>query len=317
MTTPPIEIRKRDDWQAQGWRVTAAESKDDRRNGAYWRAVLVTAPHPELPFRFHRHGAERYTISETAAQLALRAALGPGVVRVRVTRPYAPRTAEEDQLRAVEVRVLLKAERPSDVASEAAAVELGWSFVPAIADAIATSAAAVREQARRDAATRYADRLLGAAAESARKTAAALVRYDQRLAAIDAEYAAEVRVQAQALVDSGAVERAAERDKSDPGVQPEALAAVRRLLVETACTDVGTYRSARVLTERDVFSEFPDLTLPTGAVLASDPPPDNDAAHAAADAHDAKQQAAWLAANPDADPDDEPDYEREAQERRP
>jgi hypothetical protein len=91
MTTPPIEIRKRDDWQAQGWRVTAAESKDDRRNGAYWRAVLVTAPHPELPFRFHRHGAERYTISETAAQLALRAALGPGVVRVRVTRPYAPR----------------------------------------------------------------------------------------------------------------------------------------------------------------------------------------------------------------------------------
>jgi hypothetical protein len=46
---------------------------------------------------------------------------------------------------------------------------------------------------------------------------------------------------------------AAERDKNDPGVQPEAIAAVRRLLVETALADTSPYRSARVLTEHDVF----------------------------------------------------------------
>jgi hypothetical protein len=231
------------------WRVTASESKDDRRNSTYWREVLITAPHPELPLYYGRHDPVRRTISETETQLALRAALGTGVVRVRIVNL---RFADDTSV-AVEVRVLLKAERPSDVPSEAAAIERGWSFVPAITVAIENAATAAREQARRDAATRYADRLLSAAAEGARKTAAALVRYDQRLAALDAEYDAEVRVQAQALVDSGAVERAAERDKNDPGVQPEAIAAVRRLLVETALADTSPYRSARVLTEHDVF----------------------------------------------------------------
>lgn len=60
-----------------GWRVTAAESPKSTRqtpNGAYWREVLVTAPHPELPPYYGRHA--RRTISETEVQLALRASIG-------------------------------------------------------------------------------------------------------------------------------------------------------------------------------------------------------------------------------------------------
>lgn len=233
-----------------GWTVTAAKRVDDRVNKHYWREVLITAPHPDLPPPRLAANRERRALPTSALMLALRAAIGKSVAHVEHSyhRDGVPPT--------LWVRVLIKAEKPSEIASEEEGVEHGCTIIPGIAKCIEAAAVQAREDARRDFATSYATRLLSAKVDVVVKEANALVRYDQRLAALDAELAAEVRAQAQKLLEGTQIDAAAERDRAeDPGVQPEALAAVRRLLVETAVKrlDDSPFYSPRGLAETDVF----------------------------------------------------------------
>ena len=217
----------------EGWTVVASTRTDDRVNKRYARDVVIVAPHPFLGLR----GYSPRMLPTTPLMLALRAAVGPSVVGVDTwhdtARAHRADSGDLPRYSTVSVRIRLKAAKPSEVASEEAAVAYGESLVPRVAAVIEAATLEERETIRRETVTAFATRLLEGAVSHVLTEANAAVRYKQRLAALDAELVAEVAVQVSKALDSNEIEESA-RGSNDPGAQTEAIDAVRRLLAAAA-----------------------------------------------------------------------------------
>ena len=137
------------------------------------------------------------------------------------------------------ITVTLVAERPSRIptAEEAEGVIHGAGVVEAVREAANAAVAAYEVGYAAEHRTEQANHVLAQTVAQAREKARGIVRYEQRLAALRAEYAEECGVQAKAIIDSADPDEwvwAPDAEGKPRPIDPRIVRAVKARLVEEA-----------------------------------------------------------------------------------
>jgi hypothetical protein len=221
------------------FKVRAKETKDHRRSRTYWRQVSVSA---DLPLR----------VSARDVRDRVRALL-PAEHR-KLSADSFKDWARPDSATRATWGWNLTAERPSLIVSEEEALKLARDvLVPALAQALAAATAAGIEMLRRERAVDQADSLAKGAGRVARNRALDITRYEQRLAALQAELAAEAEVQMAKLLDGDEIDKSVAAHKDT--FEPEGVEAGKRLAPRYAVPQHGFMASYPDVTEAEVFGE--------------------------------------------------------------
>lgn len=213
--------------------VHAAEPKDDRRNKDYHRDVTVA-----LKVAFENN-QERDRIPHPAAVRAIARELlkkrgihfhtdpdiATGACGAKLTRFIAHDSYLQWSPAMLHWSVRFAAKRPSEIPAESTVV--AWvreHVVPALATAFRRAAEHKREHERRKEAVKQANHIGSWAANLVLDRAKKATRYDQRLAALQAEMDAEIAVQAEQMREDRVIEDAVANAEERGAPEPEALA---------------------------------------------------------------------------------------------
>jgi hypothetical protein len=202
--------------------VHAKNTKDHRHSKTYWREIQVVAS--ALPA-----DVIAYAVAEHAKRLL------PEEWQ-RFKAHHNSRWHGEAPSGSWTWKV--RAERPSKIIPEAEAEAIARDvLVPALIEAMHAATDAAIEKTRRETALKQATRIADWAGMQVYEKALAATRYDQRLAALDAELKAEVEVQAETFRREETIDKAvassAEGDEPET-FEPEAVEAAKQHFVRFA-----------------------------------------------------------------------------------